>query len=362
MKIDESFLNQLNTEVYRLNPEHSQSVLVTNNQLLPQGFSYCESKSLFDVTENFSLETNLQPTILADLPQLIRSSVHVQRKNKDLYNIPDWVENSKILPVSIVQNKPLETHKAFEKQEIALEDDLLQGSALYIATQTPLKETSYSIDNKINIIDASSDTAIKAIDGRRLIGITDVLSIQNLIQNFYTKTANLSQELKEPITIVHMVNGIWQQSYQGGVIIYSDTYGIHTIKGSILSFYQRQDGVLGLPLMEQAAVSYGWRQDFEGGTVIHSTQYGLQLINGIAGDYYRSLPEAQRTRLGAPYTSGNNLDNGDCQQFFQGGIIECKSNGVTHIKFTPFLTSINSMNQSTAYNFQQYQRHFSAIE
>jgi LGFP repeat len=366
MNIDQGISNHFGIDPTGLKPEQNSGISALNNQQFSlQSSLYSESKNLFDVTESFGLKTNVQliAFVELDLSKLIQSSIYLKEKTQDIYDRSDWLENLKLLPASVVQGEYIETKKSFKKQDDFPINNLLQKSNLYDFIQMPLERIEHDLDRKISITDASeSDISIKIIDGQQLVIETDPLSIQELMDNFYHSRTNLAEELKEPTTKAYRLNDMWQQDYQGGIIIYSNTYGLHSVKGSIFSFYQSQDGVLGTPLMEEVMMGYGRRQDFRNGTIIHSVQYGHQLVNGIVGNYYRSLSEVQRNQLGAPYTSGYNLDNGNWRQFFQGGILECQSNGVGGIKFTPSLTSIDVISQSASRKFQQYQIQFSDVE
>jgi LGFP repeat len=366
MDIDQGISNHFGVDPTGLKPEKNPGISALSNQQFPlQGLSYSESKNLFDVTESFGLKTNLHPITFVepDLSQLIQSSIYLQKKIQDIYDKPDWLENSNLLPVSVVQGEYIEATKAVEKQDNIPINNLIQQSSSYDTIQMPLERIDHDLDRKVSITNASeSDISIQIIDGQRLVIENDSLSIQELMDDFYHSRTNLAEELKEPTTKAYRLNDIWQQDYQGGIIIYSNTYGLHSVKGSIFSFYQSQDGVLGMPLIEEVMTGYGRRQDFQEGTIIHSVRYGSQLVNGIVGNYYRNLSGVQRSKLGAPYTSGHNLDNGNWQQFFQGGILECQSNGVGIIKFTPSLTCIDVISQSASHKFQQYQIQFSNVE
>jgi uncharacterized protein with LGFP repeats len=249
-----------------------------------------------------------------------------------------------------------------------------------------VEEIGHSLDRKINIIDAAGDegeilaslvfdkplsamnlatlkaeddSAIREINGQRLTVELSAFPIQGSIRIFYDGMPNLAQILKEPTTAeVYVAYGVWRQDFQGGVIIHSNVYGSHAVKGSILSFYQgqgAQGGALGVPLTEEIATSYGWRQDFQGGTVIYSPQYGSQLVKGSVGNYYRGLSEAQRNQLGAPYTPENSLGGGNWRQFFQGGTVEWKNNGTGEVKFTPYSIGLNGnvVNQVVLDKFNQ---------
>jgi hypothetical protein len=366
MDKDQGIFNHFGIDPTGLKPEQNPGISALNNQQFSlQSLSYSEPKNLFNVTESFGSKTNLQAITFVEpeLSRLIQLSVYLQGKNQDIYDKPEWLENLKLLPVSVVQGERIEATKAFEKQDNVQINSLIQKSNLYDVIQIPLEKIDHDLDYKVSITDASeSDISIQIIDGQRLVVENDSLLIQELMDDFYHSQTNLAKELKEPTTKAYRLNDTWRQDYQGGIIIYSNTYGPHSVKGSIFSFYQSQDGVLGIPLIEEVVMGYGQRQDFQNGIIIHSVQYGSQLVNRTVGHYYGSLSDVQRNQLGAPYTSGHNLDNDNWRQFFQGGILECQSNGVGLIKLTPYLTCTNVISQSTSHKLQQYQIQFSDIE
>jgi uncharacterized protein with LGFP repeats len=396
-----------------LKQEQPPDFLVLNHQQSSlQGSPLVQFTYFVNVTESFGQIANPEATSLVDLQRLVELSVlpFVQSKFQELYERPDWAEILKvsfgddvdlergrellgqlaagkgILPIQVVETEELKAQGAFGDNKILLGDELVQRGDVSEVAQVVVEEIGHSLDRKINISDAAGDegeiftslvfdkplsamnlatlkaeddSVIREINGQRLILELSAFPIQGSIRIFYDGTPNLAQVLKEPITAeAYVANGVWRQDFQGGVIIHSNVYGSHAVKGSILSFYQgqgAQGGALGVPLTEEITTSYGWRQDFQDGTVIHSPQYGSQLVKGSVGNYYRGLSEAQRNQLGAPYTPENSLGGGNWRQFFQGGTVEWKNNGTGEVKFTPYSIGLNGnvVNQVVLDKFNQ---------
>jgi uncharacterized protein with LGFP repeats len=377
-----------------------------NQQFSSQAWSSIQTSDSANTAQLFTESNGYQDTTIVDLQKLVQSAVLplVQSKLQELYGRPDWAEILKtsfgdgvnlvegrellgklavgqgMLPVRVVQTVELEAQGAFGNNEIFLGDKFVRAGDLQAIAQVVVEEIGHSLDRQINLSDAvgdegeifadlvfgqtldgmrleilraEDDSTIRAIDGQRLTVEMSAFPIQGSIRNFYYNAPNLAQILKEPTTAeAYVANGVWRQDFQGGVIIHSNIYGSHAVKGSILSFYQgqgAQSGALGVPLTEEIATSYGWRQDFQGGTVIHSPQYGSQLVKGSVGNYYRGLPEAQRNQLGAPYTPENSLGGGNWRQFFNGGTVEWKNNGTGEVKFTPYSIGSNGSSINVAF-------------
>jgi uncharacterized protein with LGFP repeats len=400
---DPTGLKQEQTPDFLL-PTHQQSSL--------SGLPLVQFADFVNVTESFGQIASPKATSLMDLQRLVELSVlpFVQNKFQEIYEGTDWAEILKIsfgddvdlaegrellgqlaagkgiLPVQVVETEELKAQGAFGDNRIFLGNELVQRGDVKEIAQVVVEEIGHGLDRKINISDAAGDegeifadlvfdkplsamnlatlkaeddSTLREIGGQSLAVEMSAFPIQGSIRIFYDGAPNLAQVLKEPTTAeAYVANGVWRQDFQGGVIIHSNVYGSHSVKGSILSFYQgqgAQGGALGVPLTEEIATSYGWRQDFQGGTVIHSPQYGSQLVKGSVGNYYRGLSEAQRNQLGAPYTPENSLGGGNWRQFFQGGTVEWKNNGTGEVKFTPYSIGVNgtAVNQIVLDKFNQ---------
>ncbi len=407
MDADNSSVNHFGIDLTGLKQEQTLDFsLVDQQQSTLQGSPLVRSTDFVDIPESSGQVTSFKASRFVDLQQLVQFSVlpFLQSKFQEIYERADWEELLKvpfgddidlvkgrellgqlatgkgILPIEVVGTDELKARGAFGDNRIFLGDELVQQGDVKAIAQVVAEEVGHSLDRKINtsdaagdegeifadlvfdkpldavnlaILKAEDDSAIREIDGHRLTVEMSAFPIQGSIRIFYDGTPNLAQILKEPITAEsYVANGVWRQDFQGGVIIHSNIYGSHAVKGSILSFYQgqgAQGGALGVPLTEEIAMSYGWRQDFQGGTVIHSPQYGSQLVKGSVGNFYRGLSEAQRNLLGAPYTPENSLGGGNWRQFFQGGTVEWKNNGTGEVKFTSFAIGSNGSNINVAF-------------
>jgi uncharacterized protein with LGFP repeats/pimeloyl-ACP methyl ester carboxylesterase len=140
------------------------------------------------------------------------------------------------------------------------------------------------------------------------------------------------QELGAPIGNARDSNGAVVQDFQNGSI-YKTSTGTFSTRGEI-GKYDVDRSMPGVPLGEAVTTSYGSRQDFSEGTVIYSAKAGIRLIEGNLGKYYQSLTEAEKTRLGFTYNNQWYYGTESTFRFFQGGVLEVKSNGSKQVRFT----------------------------
>jgi uncharacterized protein with LGFP repeats/pimeloyl-ACP methyl ester carboxylesterase len=181
---------------------------------------------------------------------------------------------------------------------------------------------------------AITDGSIQDFEKGTIVQIkSQTFSLTGGIATYY-KGLNAAQlqELGAPISDARDSNGTVVQDFQNGSI-YKTSTGTFSTRGEI-GKYDVDRSMPGVPLGEAVTTSYGSRQDFSEGTVIYSAKAGIRLIEGNLGKYYQSLTEAEKTRLGFTYNNQWYYGTESTFRFFQGGVLEVKSNGSKQVRFT----------------------------
>ncbi|MDQ0663588.1 uncharacterized protein with LGFP repeats [Arthrobacter ulcerisalmonis] len=107
------------------------------------------------------------------------------------------------------------------------------------------------------------------------------------------------------------------QSYQGGAIIWTPSYGPRVSVGAIRDVWAStgfEHGTLGYPTSDEYAVPGGVAQNYQGG-VITSTAAGTFVVNGAIFQKYDAMGRA----LGYPASRQTGIKDGGVYQNFQYG-------------------------------------------
>jgi murein DD-endopeptidase MepM/ murein hydrolase activator NlpD/uncharacterized protein with LGFP repeats len=165
------------------------------------------------------------------------------------------------------------------------------------------------------------------------VATSQTFSLTGAIATYYKGlSAAQLQELGVLVADARESSGTLIQDFQSGSI-YKTSTGTFRTSGEI-GKYDFDRNMPGVPLGEAVTTSYGSRQDFSEGTVMYSVKTGIRLIEGNLGKYYQSLTEAQKNQLGYTYYEQVYHETSSSFRFFQGGVLEVKSNGSNQVRFT----------------------------
>lgn len=170
----------------------------------------------------------------------------------------------------------------------------------------------------------SSLTCSQTFQGGNLVGspTNGVVAVHGLYRDAWNASGGPLGYLGLPLANDSCNGRNCSQAFQGGVLVWTPTYGIGAVTGWFLQPWQSRGaggGALGAPTASATCSVATCSQDFEGGTLVGSPSNGVVSVHGQYRTAWKAAGGATGT-LGLPLAD-DSCNGRSCSQSFQHGVL-----------------------------------------